>query len=438
MALGMPKVGAMRVEPNQQSSALGVFGLPKVWPSDLLNRAGLAAIDWSVRGLAAAGEVMRTSLDGASLDFDLSERVAQWIDAHEWPERPLRFGIVNPHAWPEGWADRLHEATSTGIEWFAIPAGNSRDAFSEHLLDAVLEFSEQGRVCLNTFMRDGLEAGWFDWAFERPLSYASVFPCRVDCERLEVELSEHDSPVLMAAMLEAASWSSRSPARLTLEDRLKGRCVASPVRKTPRRVEAWKPAVDRIEQSMRRLVDVVCEHTSNRSSHAATPMERAAARVASAWLATWTGPMPDAERRNGIECCAELAGDEAEVALRLAAARLACGSDRTGLDALESADRMLRDRSLIPGVDQFAFVQAELATQLQTPLAVGRVAAGACMIASTMSAEKFVFFKDDVLDELKHSPLLVGRDQDHRLLVQVFRTLDRIRRSERYGLPAAA
>jgi len=45
---------------------------------------------------------------------------------------------------------------------------------------------------------------------------------------------------------------------------------------------------------------------------------------------------------------------------------------------------------------------------------------------------------EDVLDELKHSPLLVGRDQDHRMLVQVFRTLERIRRSERFGLPAAA
>ena len=437
----------MRGELNRQSSTLGVFGLPKVWPSDYLNRAGLAAIDWGVRGVAAAGELVRTSLESGPADFDLESRMTRWIDEHQWPVRPMRLGVRAPNTWPNGWADRLHAAASLGshdsIEWFALPQRSEGDPDADelhrNLLDAVVEFTDAGRLRVNTFTRPGFEAGWFDWSGERPLSYASVFPCRIDCERLEVELSETDSPGMVAATIVAAAWSSRAPARLTLEDRLKGRCVGSPVQRSVHRLEPWKPVVDHIERSMRRLVLAVINAEAHRTeSMAPTQIERAAARATSAWLATWTGQMPDGQRREGIEACASIAGDEAEVALRLAAARLACGSDASGFDALERADRMLRTRTLIPGIDQFAFIQAELATQMQTPLAVGRVAAGACMIGATMSADKFVHFKDDVLDELKHSQLLVGRDQDHRLLVEVFRTLHNIRRSEHYGLPAAA
>jgi len=427
----------MRGHLNRQSSDLGVFGLPKVWPSDYLNRAGLAAIDWGVRGLAAAG---------ASADVDVGERVTRWIDDHEWPARPLRIGVRGPNAWPLGWADRVHASASAGIEWFALPAreGGTDGAMIEHLLDAAVEVTAAGMMRVETLTRSGFEAAWFDWAGSLPLSYASVFPCRVDCERVEVQLEEGDSAGLVTALIEAAAWSSRAPARLTLEDRLKGRCVASPMRKRVRRLEVWKPSVDQFERAMRRLTAGVTEAEAKRvesgfrNEAGPSGAERAAARVSSAWLATWVGPMRDTERRDAMEACAGLAGDEAEVALRLAAARLACGADQAGFDALEQADRMLRTRVLLPGIDQFAFVQGELATHLQTPLAVGRVAAGACMIGATMAADTFVHFKDDVLDELKHSELLVGRDQDHRLLVEVFRTLHRIRRSECYGLPAAA
>ncbi len=398
----------------------------------------MAAIDWSVRGIAAAGGAVKATFEGTPAEFGMSDRFSRWIDEHDWPARPLRIGVVAPSQWPEAWADRLHGAASTGIEWFALPTGSDAECVREHLLDAMVSMNERGNLCVATPVREGFEAGWFNWGMERPLSYASVFPCRVDCEELEVELCEGDSPRLLAAVLEAAAWSGRSPARLTLQDRLKGRCIASPMRRTTTKVESWKPAVDHIERAMRCLVDQVGDAAAAKGLAKATATERAAARAASAWLATWTGPMPDSERRVGIEACADLAGDEPEIALRLAAAHLACGADGAGLDAIERADRMLRDRTLIPGFDQFAFVQAELATELQTPLAAGRVAAGACLIAATMPAQKFAFFMEDVLDELKHSPLLVGRDQDHRMLVQVFRTLERIRRSERFGLPAAA
>jgi hypothetical protein len=50
------------------------------------------------------------------------------------------------------------------------------------------------------------------------------------------------------------------------------------------------------------------------------------------------------------------------------------------------------------------------------------------MAASSMSGERLKFMREDITEDMQGSGLLVGRDQDQRLLLEVMRTLEECRR----------
>ncbi|MFZ4574020.1 MAG: hypothetical protein ACOYN0_06460 [Phycisphaerales bacterium] len=401
--------------------------LPDQWPNDPVNLLGLRALGALLSGSAAAADFAGGLLSGAAnvgMDGAASDTFAKAVDGLEWPTRPLRLGVVNPGAW----AEALHDAGDNSmVEWLEVPEDAAPSAQTGHAIDALMRVCDDERIELTTLMPHGHEAAWFDWGAERPLSYGAVFPLNLDCERLTCSLSGADQPEFVRALLDCAAWASRWPNRLRLKDRVGGRHPCVRPRTAAQSVRDWRPHAEPFAESAGKLM----QHISVQSrTLRATPTMKAAARLVSAWLTTGGTLMTDQVRRAGIEACALIAGDETEVTLRLAAARLACYDDVGGLEALRRADRLLKRRESLPGADPYAFIRAEMTMADHAPLAVGRLAAGICMTAAAMSAERLKFMREDLAEDMQSSGLLVGREQDQRLLLEVLRTLEECRRDE--------
>ncbi len=416
-------LGAMR-GPNSQRP---FSALPDHWPNDPVNLAGLRTLGLLLSASAAAADFAGGLITGgASVGEDgaAGEAVTKAVDRLQWPTKPLRIGVVNPGAW----AEALHDAGDNSMMlWLEIPEDQSDVAQERHRLDAMLRVCDDEQIELTTLIPHGHEAAWFDWGSERPLSYAAVFPLQLDCERLSCSITSADQPEFVRALIDCAAWSSRWPTRLTLRDRVDGRHPCIRPRESANAVREWRPHTEQFAQSVASLM----QHVSmqSRTLRPTTTM-KAAARLVSAWLTTSGAVMTDQVRRAGIESCAAMAGEETEVLLRLAAARLACYDDVAGLEAIRRADRHLAGREALPGTDPYTFLKAEMTMDLNAPLAVGRLAAGLCMAASSMSGERLKFMREDITEDMQGSGLLVGRDQDQRLLLEVMRTLEECRRTD--------
>jgi hypothetical protein len=413
---------ALSHEPAPPPASDGAKLLVPTWPQGLrgsgfrlASHAGRVA-GWCLGVLEQT--VKGESVTDAAGESPAQRRLAGRLDSARWPTSPLRVGLRVGHELSR----RIKEAPGSGGVRFVFVASETgdRDACRSLDLDAMLVALPAGMKILTREHRQR-EAAWFDWGSTRPLSYPAVFPTRLDCGQVTVDESPAgDVEVhLLRAILEAAAVSSRASARLVLADRWGGR-----------------KAVDEggvLDDAMSRLAGVFQQASLGqvRSAH------RAAARVLSAWaLADRPGGFSPRQRQLA-ELCARCAGNEAEVMLRLGAARLADLDDAGGRQALLAADRMLRDRPTLPGVDNEAFVQAELDQGRHDPLAVGRVAAGIVLACAAMPVEKLVFTQGDLLDEMRFSAWLVGRDQDRTLVHCLTRELVSQRRAEQLGLPPA-
>ena len=102
------------------------------------------------------------------------------------------------------------------------------------------------------------------------------------------------------------------------------------------------------------------------------------------------------------------------------------------------ADRLIRQRGTFEGLDHMKLLQAELEHGTFGGMTIGRVAAGICLACAVTPADRIMFLRDDLLDDLRLSSYLVGRDREHAILIDVFRQLERNRRADVFGLPAAA
>lgn len=345
-------------------------------------------------------------------------KLADRLDTGRWPTAPLRIGVRAGHELSR----RVQESPgSGGVEFVRVPgAVGDRTACESLNLDAMLVALPAGLKILSRERRER-EAAWFDWAATRPLSYPSVFPTRLDCS--QVTIDEHPASdqelQLIRALAEATAVASRSGARLVLTDRWRGR-------KSVDHAGVFDEAMERLASALQQaaLGEIRVAH-------------RAAARVLSAW-AIADRPAGFASRHRTLaELCARCAGNEAEVMLRLGVARVADLDDAGGRKAMLAADRMVRTRPTLPGVDNSAFVQAELDQGRHDPIAVGRVAAGLVIACASMPVEKLVFTHGDLLDEMRFSEWLVGRDQDRTLLHLLAKELVGQRRAEQFALPEA-
>jgi hypothetical protein len=220
---------------------------------------------------------------------------------------------------------------------------------------------------------------------------------------------------MLRVLIEVAASLARSPWRLSLADRLLGRW--------PRVARVGRGATTG-EEALARLTGPLGRGIELRAS-----LAQPCARALSAWLASTPAPVDVAARRAGVESAATILGDEPEALLRLAAVRFAAHDDGAAFDALQRADKVIRAAKHEPVSDQFAFLESEVKLGLHEPMTLGRVAAGICLVAATRPSDHLPHLRDDLMEDLRFSEWLVGRDQDRALLLDAFRMLERGRGS---------
>lgn len=338
--------------------------------------------------------------------------VAAWHDSIAWPQRPLRVGLAI-----DGEPAKLitHGPGAAGIDFV-----HCRADCHDVSLDAVV-LPAEGGLCVRTGATDARDAAWFDWGAERPLSYLSLFPVRIDPEFVTIT-DQRGVPTGSSAMLSqvvrAAALFSRSAGRLSLHDRLMGR---RPVGESRGRGD-----LESLDACMERLAEQIQTHTNPAEL---SPADRVACRAVSAWLAT-TGPIDQAKRLALMECVAKLIAGEPETMLRLAAVRIASMEDEDGIEAIVAADKLLRQRETHVSSEQASMLSCELEHGPYSPMTLGRVAAGICLLCASSPTERLAYLRDDLLEDMRYSGWLVGRDTERALLIDVFRAIERARRSE--------
>lgn len=408
-------------------------------PARSARAATLALGGWGVCGAAAATKGLQWAVERLPLSLILDADPEAWanerFERSRWPVLPARIGLCIP----EDQGALIVEAPGfEEVEFFNVPGGDPESLCRRHLLDAVISTHDGEGLRLTTLQRPGHDGGWHDWGATRPISYISVFPVRFDCDQATLSsilpLTAR-SAALVRALADAAAVLSRTSDRLIVVDRRRGRRCERAGLIDRSRVTRFEARRDAFQATLRRLCQVVAQVGDREHP---TSADRAAARVASAFLCSSFARVDDLTRLPGVEAAARIAGDEPEVMLRLAAARVAAYQDRAAIDAMLRADRMLRDQHLFPGLDHLAFVQSEMEHGPWAPMTLGRVASAICMLGASKPLDKLRFLCEDLLDDMRFSSLLCGRDQDKLLLVELFRHMERVRRAETYTLPAAS
>jgi len=378
------------------------------WPSNWASRGLMALIGRSARAFSGLASFARPAAPHLGMHR---------MDESNWPSRPLRFGVMQPGAWSR------FLTQSQGLfvtEWVTLDDGADCRG---HILDAVLRRSGDSGIELDVCENPDHDAAWFDWGTPCPLSYPAVFPTRLDPARLTLPSIDNDDARLVRAVMESAALLSRHPARITSDDRVNGRRAMQGTTDAP-------GEIDVLSVSMQALAYYLTYAPTSAAS-------RAASRVLGSYLATSPAWPDDRSRILTMDHAARISSDEVQTMLRLGAVRLSMAEDHAGIDAIERADRMLRDNQMVSTTSQEAFITAELEHGQPGPLTIGRIAAGICMLVSTMPASRVPYFRDDLFEDMRFCSLLIGRDQDRKLLMEVFRMLERVRRAESYGLPVA-
>lgn len=369
----------------------------------LAGRAAGAA--WE--GLRAVAASIR--LNGSHFQ-ELEDRLSIRSERSLHYAQPIRIGL---EAGPEIRDVIMEQPTELPVTWAAVsPSSDNQATLRRNRMDAILRQPPTGPMLIATLEHPEREASWYDWALPRPLTYASVFPVRVDIAQVTLEDSDLKDPkqaALIAALLRAAAALSRTPGRLRLSDRLSGRLpsAASTGVRTPTGLA---------DRAMLELAAAINDCPP-------TGAAKAAARAVSAWLASTDAWLDINLRRQGIENALKILGDEPEVLLRAAAIRLATFDDDSAFEALRTAERVIRAGNHEQMGEHLTFLQAEVELGLPNPLTLGRVAAGVCMVCASSPRERVAFIRGDIMDDVRHSAWLLGREQDRTVLSEVFKLM---------------
>lgn len=389
------------------------------WPQDALGRAALRLASFWWRGTSFVVRVSREvmpQLTATPVRFDADAWIARRIDAFGWPGRSLRVGMVDPGAWG---ATLMNAPGLFRVEWVELPGAGWIPAARRQLLDAVVRKDASGAMVLWSVEGGGRDAAWYDWGAGRPISFASVFPGRVDCAR--VTLPESASEALEAghggdfirALVESAAVLSRSPARLGLRERLDGRVPIALESNAGDLVLASREASRAVMLRLGALLNDQAE------SWGATP----AGRAVSAYAAGTDDELLPTERLSLLSSAERVAPGELEVLLRRCAGLVSVGDYAAALPRLSHAAHQLRSHPMRSTSDQPAFVQAELETGRGTAMSLGRVAAGICLAAAQLGQKHLAYFRDDFLDDLLACPWRKERDGFVALVHDLFREL---------------
>lgn len=370
----------------------------------------------TVEASALALGVPRESL--ARAEAALTSR----IDHADVQPAPLRIGVEGRAAFT-ALSRAAVEPAGVRVAWVELdPGASAARSVDELHLDALVTIDpETSAALVRTPEGDGRDAAWYDWSAGRPLLYMNVFPVRTDCARANlgrVDWGRPEEAGLAAALTIAAAALSRTPARLGLPDRARGRLPAFGQAAGGHGDDPMRTAGERALEALGDRLDALPEAAP------ITEATRAAARVVSAWAASTDEPVALERRARWAACAHRVAGDEAEVLLRAAAVGFAAGDEPWALTLIESAKRACDARADRVGDDPMAFVQAELDTAGASPLTLGRLCAGVCLACAGATPDRVAHLGEDFFDDARYTTWLVGRDQDRAALMQVFRRLE--------------
>lgn len=387
----------------------------RAWPTSTLTSAAFSAAGLAMRaGLHAIRSLRHIGLEagiatnGRTEDEWLNDTLANF----GWPSRPPHIALLDAGDWS------VNLVRTSGVmwpQWFVLSRGDTMPTVH----DATVTCSRHADMQITMRENSGKDAAWFDWAYERPLNFASVFPTRLDCSRVTLTTGEVGyQPLLgiMRLLIDVACVTSRHPARITTRDRIDGRTLSWAMFSETRLTGKTDP----LALIMRPLADqlALLDDTARQTGTA-----KVAARVLAAWAC-----MADEQDAMLRRACAELAltilPDEVETQLRVAAVRLADSDDEAGLELLEQAATTLQHRELVAASDQVQFVLSELYTEPGCPLAIGRAAAGVVLVGARVPKEQLPYFRDDILDEVDHAGSLVGFDQHRAVVLEAFHMLE--------------
>lgn len=416
LPLGVWVVGAVMAQSWLQSAVRHRAALPRVEESR--PHAGPNPFERLLgRVFAAAWESLRVACRSIRVPRDVftsfEDRVVAKADRLSGSPRPLRIGL---DAGPETRRALMDAPTEIDVEWVVLsPSADDQAALKRHGLDALLRTTGEGAgipMRIVTLEHPERESAWYDWSTARPLTYASLFPVRVDVARISLTETDTTSPVqaeALSATLRAAAALSRCPARLRLSDHLTGRLPSA------RSAEGVRTPSSLADKAMLELSAALIAAAPSRS-----PVAQAAGRVVSAWLASTEAWLDLNLRREGVEAALAAVGPEPEILLRAAALRLATFQDDAAFQALRESEQIIRSGTHPALHEHLAFLQAELELGSPNPLTLGRVASGICLVCATSPRERVAFIRGDIMDDVRHSAWLVGRDQDRAVLREVF------------------
>lgn len=379
------------------------------WPKSMTGRLIQRGLSLGARPIMHAAQIFI----GNASEAWACER----LDANNWPTRPLRVGVT------ETMLRHTLERTSGQcvLEWVAAsPSRTSAHLCKSLTLDAVLRMDAKGGLLLVMPETRQRSAAWHDWSADRPVTFATLFPGRVDCAELILpsDAARPGNAWFLRRLVEAAATLARHPSRLSAHDRLNGR--------TPRvdTLHAFElhPSGDATRDAQRLVIHALW---NGMKEGAATrlPGSIAAARLVSAFAVGADDDLPETTRVDMASSCVLLVPDEPEVHLRLAAARLASHAHASAMDSLLTGERLLRDHSMKGGTNQVPFLQAELEAGGGRAISLGRVAAGIAMVCASLESSHIPFFRDDVLDDVCHSDWLIPKDEDRNLIIDIFRAI---------------
>lgn len=352
----------------------------------------------------------------------ISDLLAGWLDSTAWPVRPLRVG-VDLHS--DLAASLIRAGAGLGIEWVPVGAGSDdRRECASQRLDGVVRLDAVGDICFRTAEHPEREAGWYDWSRPLPLSYSSVFPMRIDPCMVTLSRGWGFEPAearLISRLIQAAAILSRTRSRLGVTDRLHGR--------VPVELCGGGEAGDLLRanalvvHAVSNLAESVCR---DRSADAFAL--KAAARVVGAWASTTDVPVDPEVRREAAESALRVLEGEPEAILRAVATRFATYDDDAAFAGALEAERVIRERGEGPILDPLAFIEAEIELGLPGPVTFGRVAAGLSLVCASTEDAKLDYVCDDLVEEMRYSGWLIGRDADRRVLIELLRVLQKARR----------
>lgn len=433
-SVAMPREDALTPQTAFRPQAPSNPGEPTRLPKrrKATRRLGTSTSGWFpslVDGAAGVAAGAMNRLSPSWLGAPSGGSISDWLDQRSGGHRLLQVGLRLDD---ESASRVVGDLATPDVAWLAVKdEGRGERVCCDRSLDALVATDENGNLTVFTPERIGHEAGWYDLGVQRPVSYFSVFPMRLDCARITlagepISLAEWPETRLrtMRALIRTAAMLSRHPSRLSVRDRLAGR------RSTVLSLGA------QTDPSSASIMDLAVELNQHPQEPGA--VERAASRLVSAWLSTNADSLSEPERCALSECAATIAGDEAEVVLRTAAVRLTMLDENLGIDAILRADRMLRARGGIGGLELLTLIEAELEHGTYGDMTVGRAAAGICMACARTPSDRIAYIREDLFEDMRYAGWLVGRDPERRILIEVCRQLERAHRAESFGLPRSS